>query len=71
MNAGRETDRVRRKFHNDLLESLRRICDANLSHRNRIREIERNENGGGVRFSQERAIPRVGIKCDLVGGGLR
>jgi len=71
MNAGRERDRVRRKFQYDLLESFRRICDTNLSRRNRIGKIERNENGGRVRFSQKRAISRVGIKCDLVCGGLR
>ena len=71
MNASRERDRVRRKFQYDLLESFRRICDANLSRRNRVGKIERNKNGRGARFSQERAISRVGIECDLVCGGLR
>ena len=68
MNPGRKCNRLRGQFQHDLLEGFCRICDTNLSGRDRLGKIRRNENGGSAGFTQESDIFSIGEKTDLPGG---
>src|ERR1043166_8169055 len=65
MNAGCKRNRFRRKFHHYLLESFRRIRDANLCGGNLFREIWRHIHGRGSRIAQLPDVLWIAEKRDF------
>src|SRR5262249_14359729 len=65
MNARSESDWFRSEFQNDLLESFRRVRHANLRGSGFLREIKRNKDGRGARFTKTGQVAWISVEGDL------